>query len=120
MKSSVTKSELEILQVMWGANKPVTRGDILALSDNKHWKDNSIHILLNSLLEKGLIQPSGFTRSGKVWGRLYEPLLTPENYYKDVFHLPVLNPLWMLEEILFREDVDSDLRKQMLDMLNNH
>lgn len=49
----LTKSELEIMNVIWDAKRPLTRGEILDLSVDKKWKDNSIHILLNRLLEKG-------------------------------------------------------------------
>ena len=60
----LTKSELEIMNVIWGAGRPLTRGEILDLSVDKNWKDNSIHILLNRLLAKGALAESGFARSG--------------------------------------------------------
>lgn len=58
----LTKSELEIMNVIWDAKRPLTRGEILDLSVDKKWKDNSIHILLNRLLEKGAIIEGGFAR----------------------------------------------------------
>ena len=77
----LTKSELEIMNVLWDAGRPLTRGEILELSVDKKWKDNSIHILLNRLLAKGAIAEGGFTRSGKSYGRLYEPQISGEDYY---------------------------------------
>lgn len=77
----LTKSELEIMNVIWDARKPLTRGEILELSVNKNWKDNSIHILLNRLLAKGALTEGGFARSGKSYGRLYEATLTGVEYY---------------------------------------
>ena len=77
----LTKSELEIMNVLWDAGRPLTRGEILELSVDKKWKDNSIHILLNRLLSKGAIAEGGFTRSGKSYGRLYEPQISGEEYY---------------------------------------
>ena len=79
----LTKSELEIMNVIWKAGRPLTRGEILDQSVDKNWKDNSIHILLNRLLAKGAIAESGFARSGKSYGRLYEARLTGEAYYAD-------------------------------------
>lgn len=79
----LTKSELEIMNVLWKAERPLSRGDILSLSENKTWKDNSIHILLNGMLKKNAIQEAGFARSGKVWGRLYAPAVTIEEYYAE-------------------------------------
>ena len=77
----LTKSELEIMNVLWDAGRPLTRGELLELSVAKKWKDNSIHILLNRLLAKGAIAEGGFTRSGKSYGRLYEPQISGEDYY---------------------------------------
>ena len=83
----LTKSELEIMNVIWGAGKPLTRGEILELSVDKNWKDNSIHILLNRLLAKGALSEGGFARSGKSYGRLYEATLTGVEYYaQNVFY----------------------------------
>ena len=83
----LTKSEHEIMNVIWGAGKPLTRGEILELSVDKNWKDNSIHILLNRLLAKGALSEGGFARSGKSYGRLYEATLTGVEYYaQNVFY----------------------------------
>ena len=79
----LTKSELEIMNVLWKAERPLSRGDILALSTDKTWKDNSVHILLNSMLKKKAIKEAGFARSGKVWGRLYAPNVTIDEYYNE-------------------------------------
>ena len=83
----LTKSELEIMNVIWSAGKPLTRGEILELSVDKNWKDNSIHILLNRLLAKGALTEGGFARSGKSYGRLYEATLSGVDYYaQNVFY----------------------------------
>ena len=79
----LTKSELEIMNVIWSAGRPLTRGEILDLSVDKNWKDNSIHILLNRLLAKGAVAEGGFARSGKSYGRLYEAAITGEAYYAE-------------------------------------
>ena len=82
----LTKSELEIMNVIWSVGKPLTRGEILEYSVDKNWKDNSIHILLNRLLAKGAIHEGGFARSGKSYGRLYEAAVSGEDYYaQNVF-----------------------------------
>ena len=79
----LTKSEMEILNVLWRAGRPLTRGDILELSTDKTWQDNSIHILLNGMLKKNAIKPVGFARSGKVWAREYVPNVTVAEYYSE-------------------------------------
>ena len=52
----LTKSELEIMEVLWAADEPLCRADIIARSQDKTWKDSSVHILLNSMLKKEAIQ----------------------------------------------------------------
>ena len=79
----LTKSELEIMNVIWKANKPLTRGEILKLSENKTWKDSSIHILLNGLIKKGVIVEAGFAKSGKTYGRVYAANISGEEYYSS-------------------------------------
>lgn len=84
----LTKSELEVMNVMWKAERPLSRADILNLSEDKTWKDNSIHILLNGMLKKGAIFEDGFVRSGKVWGRLYAPAVSIGEYYRENLFQP--------------------------------
>lgn len=117
MHFSATKSELEILLVLWEAGKPLSRAEILALSTEKHWKDNSIHILLNGMLEKQLIQSYGFARSGKVWGRLYGPTVSPEDYFQDVFCSSLLDPLLIFQALLQRSDVNAEKKEKMRKLL---
>ena len=48
----LTKSEMEIMDVLWGSSRPLSRSDLLEKSEEKSWKDSSVHILLNGLLQK--------------------------------------------------------------------
>lgn len=81
-----TKSELEVMNVLWQTSRPLSRNEILTLSTNKTWKDSSIHILLNSLLKKEAIKEAGYVRTGKAFGRLYAVNISCEEYYaKNVF-----------------------------------
>ena len=77
----LTKSELEIMNVIWKENKPLTRGEILKCSGDKTWKDSSIHILLNGLMKKDAIVEAGFAKSGKTYGRVYAANISGEEYY---------------------------------------
>ena len=65
----LTKSEMEIMDVMWEAGAPMSRSDLLAHSEEKTWKDSSVHILLNGLLQKGAIQEAGLVKRSKTYGR---------------------------------------------------
>lgn len=114
MRYHITRSELEILRVLWDADSGLSRSEILERSDEKTWKDSSIHILLNGLLKKGLIKESGFVRSGKVWGRLYAPDVSAMDYYKDMFDSgprPKLEEL--LTYLLSRGDIQEETISRM-------
>ena len=77
----LTKNELEIMDVLWEQGRPLSRGELLALPENKTWMDSSIHILLNSLLRKGAIREAGYAKCGKTSGRVYEAALSCAEYY---------------------------------------
>lgn len=78
---NLTHNEIEVMDVFWDAGKPLSRAELLNLSVDKSWKSNSVHILLNSLLKKGALREAGFVRSGKTYGRTFEPAVTCEEYH---------------------------------------
>lgn len=77
----LTKSEMEIMDVLWAAEAPLSRADLLARSEEKTWKDSSVHILLNGLLQKEAIREVGLVRRSKTYGRVFAPTLTREEYF---------------------------------------
>ena len=77
----LTKSEMEIMDVLWAAEKPLSRSDLLERSEEKTWKDSSVHILLNGLLQKRAIREAGMVKRSKTYGRTFEPTLTREEYF---------------------------------------
>ena len=77
----LTKSEMEIMDVLWGSGEPLSRADLLAHSEEKSWKDSSVHILLNGLLQKGAIREAGLVKRSKTFGRVFSPTLTREEYF---------------------------------------
>lgn len=111
----LTKSELEVMNVLWTAGRPLSRNDILNLSINKSWKDSSIHILLNGLLKKGAIVEAGFVKCVKTYGRLYAANISCADYYtNNVFAHSGKNIL----PVLFSALLDSDdMTPEMVDRL---
>ena len=61
----LTKSENEIMELMWKEGHPLSRSEIIDLTPERSWKPSSIHILLNSLLEKNAIEVAGFVQTTK-------------------------------------------------------
>jgi len=106
----LTRSEMEIMDVLWEAGVPMSRSDLLANSEEKTWKDSSVHILLNGLLQKGAIQEAGLVKRSKTYGRVFTPTLTREEYFaKTIFchrHKPQI--VGLFEALLRREDITGE------------
>lgn len=106
----LTRSEMEIMDVLWETKTPMSRADLLARSEEKTWKDSSVHILLNGLLQKGAIQEAGMVKRSKTYGRLFTPTMTREEYFaKTIFchrHKPDI--VGLFEALLRREDITPE------------
>ena len=77
---ALTENELEIMEVLWREQTPLSRYEIIELTPGRSWSERSIHILLNSLLEKRAIEVVSFVRTNKNYGRTFGPLLTHDEY----------------------------------------
>ncbi|MBO7253399.1 MAG: BlaI/MecI/CopY family transcriptional regulator [Oscillospiraceae bacterium] len=109
----LTKSEMEIMDVLWGSDKPLSRADLLAHSEEKTWKDSSVHILLNGLLQKKAIEEAGLVKRSKTYGRVFAPTMTREEYFAmTIFSHRHQPDIVGLMEALLRRDISSeDLEK---------
>lgn len=67
----LSENELAVLKVLWGADNPMSRPEILAGIPDNDWNPNSIHSVLNNLIKKGYIEPQGTVRCGQGYGRTY-------------------------------------------------
>lgn len=105
----LTKSEMEIMDVLWCDGGALSRADFLERSAEKTWKDSSVHILLNGLLSKGAICEAGFVRHNKTYGRTFLPTMTREEYFAaTVFshrHKPDI--LGLMKALLDRPEVTA-------------
>lgn len=79
-KNTLTKSELEIMTLLWHVRKPLTASEIIEHSTDKTWKDSYIHLLINSLLNKGMIRAEGFAKTTKNYARTFIPAVTKAEY----------------------------------------
>ena len=106
----LTRSEMEIMDVMWDAGVPMSRSNLLSHSEEKTWKDSSVHILLNGLLQKGAIQEAGLVKRSKTYGRVFVPTMTREEYYAQTIfshrHKPQI--VGLFEALLRRDDITKE------------
>ncbi len=111
----LTKSEMQIMDVLWASDVPLSRSDLLERSDEKTWKDSSVHILLNGLLAKGAIQEAGFVKRSKTYGRTFVPSLTREEYFATTIFSHTHKPQFvgLVEALLRREDITAEDMEQV-------
>ena len=111
----LTKCELQVMDVLWAAEKPLTRSELLARSEEKTWKDSSVHILLNGLLRKNAIREAGSVKCSKTMGRTFCPALTREEYYISYAysHKIAPDPLLLVKALLEKKDLDADQMAQL-------
>lgn len=104
----LTKSELEIMDVLWNAGEPLSRADLLERSEEKSWKDSSVHILINGLLSKDAIREAGFVKRSKTYGRVFAPNLTREEYFATTVFSHRYKPqiTGLIQALLRRPEVD--------------
>ncbi len=79
---TLSKKEKELMDIFWNADAPLSRADILERAEQQKcsWKPNSVHILLNSLLDKKAIQVAGFYLNSRKLGRTFEAAVSREDY----------------------------------------
>ena len=68
------------MELLWSEDRPLSRSEIIDLTPDRSWKPASIHILLNSMLDKGAIEVAGFVQSTKNYARTFLPTLTADEY----------------------------------------
>ena len=115
----LTRSEMEIMDVMWESGVPMSRSDLLAHSENKTWKDSSVHILLNGLLQKNAIRQAGLVKRSKTYGRVFVPTMTREEYFAGTIfshrHKPQI--IGLFAALLEREEITAEDLEQIAEMV---
>jgi BlaI family penicillinase repressor len=80
---NLSRKELEVMEVLWNAGRDMSATDIVAAASVKSWKESSIYILLNSLLNKQAIEEKSYVRSGKTYASTFMPTQAGVEYYAD-------------------------------------
>ena len=117
----LTKSEMEIMDVLWAAEKPLSRSDLLERSEEKTWKDSSVHILLNGLLQKRAIREAGMVKRSKTYGRTFVPTLTREQYFATTIfshrHKPEI--VGLFAALLERENITEEQMRAIAGLIGD-
>ena len=80
MKNPLSNNEFKIMQLLWKEGRSLSRPEIIELTPDKDWNPNSIHLILNNMIEKGVIRVDGMARCGRGYGRTYAAAMTNVEY----------------------------------------
>jgi len=73
--TEISKTEFEVLEVLWQQH-PASANEIIAkLNENKEWHEKTVKTLLNRMVKKGAI---GFEKQQRTY--IYTPLLERDSY----------------------------------------
>lgn len=116
----LTKSENEIMELMWKEGHPLSRSEIIELTPDRTWKPSSIHILLNSMLEKNAIEVAGFVQSTKNYARTFTPCVSSDTYaIMQIKNSPAFSQksVPFLVMALMEDVTEPDILKQVEDIV---
>jgi len=76
----LTGKEMEIMAVLWGRKEPITASELIETSSDRTWKENSIYIIMNTLIKKGAVELTYYKPTGTNTARAYKAIITAEDY----------------------------------------
>ena len=86
MKNPLSQNEFKIMRLLWQKDRPLSRPEIIEMVPDRDWNPNSIHLILNNMIEKGVIRVEGMTRCGRGYGRTYAAAMSNLEYALAVLH----------------------------------
>lgn len=83
MKNPLSQNEFKIMELLWNEGRSLSRPEIIERTPDRNWNPNSIHLILNNMIDKGAITIDGLTRCGRGHGRTYAPTMSRIDYAVD-------------------------------------
>ena len=81
----MTKSEKQVMDLLWSVARPLSCTEIVELSGDKTWKDSYVHSLIKSLMKKGIVKVEAFELISRSYARKFMPQVTKEEYYLNEY-----------------------------------
>jgi len=119
----LNSKEYEIVNLMWAEKRPLAANEIVTLLPDKKWKDSTIHIILNGLLEKSIINVDGVIQAGRTYARLFIPAITMEDYLAEqikhtaAYHMDKDSKITNLLAALLNDDIKYETLLEMEEMI---
>lgn len=76
----LTKSEEQVMRLLWRSDKPLSCSEIVELSEDKTWKDSYVHSLIKTLMKNGLVKIDAFELVSRSYARKFSPKLSHDEY----------------------------------------
>lgn len=117
----MTKSERQLMEVLWNSEEGLTCAQINEYSKDKKWKDSYIHIMVKSLLKQGLIEVTGFELVSKSYARKFSPTMTRD---ESIVRALVGEDVWSKDMIppmiaaFVEKEADLATLEKINDMIN--
>lgn len=81
----MTKSEKQVMDLLWSTDQPLSCAEIVELSSDKTWKDSYVHSLIKSLMKKGVVKIASYELVSRSYARKFAPQVTKEMYYLNEY-----------------------------------
>ncbi len=81
-----SEKESRVMKALWSSYEPMSAADI-ACTVGGEWHESAVYRLIKSLTAKNAIAVAGYAQMGKVYGRLFSPSVTCEEYAVSQFSL---------------------------------
>lgn len=80
MMETMTKSEKQVMELLWSSDRPLSCSEIVELSEDKTWKDSYVHSLIKSLMKKGIVEIASFELVSRSYARKFAPKISYHEY----------------------------------------
>ena len=80
MMETMTKSERQVMELLWSSDRPLSCSEIVELSEDKTWKDSYVHSLIKSLMKKGIVEIASFELVSRSYARKFAPKISYHEY----------------------------------------
>lgn len=125
-KKFISEYEFAILKVLWDADKPLTRPQILERMAETEMNPASFHFAMNNLLERGYVDVAGVERCGTVYGRTYAAQKTQEDFVFSMFYdtqpkgITIKNVTNLMLAFVKKAPIDDNTIAELENMLEQH
>ena len=76
----MTKSEKQVMGLLWSVDRPLSCSEIVELSRDKVWKDSYVHSLIKSLMKKSIVKIESFELISRSYARKFSPAMSKAEY----------------------------------------